>query len=364
MHAPAAVAEGDCPQEDQCSFRKPVFLLILDYSASMNLTFEGGDTTRWEAAAASVKNLLAADNEFVSRNMLLGLMRFGHDPEPDAPGTSIPGDASGIVDGQAVDVVWYDEQQGYAYTPCNGAALINALNQTPPPLDGEPSGIGTWTNGALLRARALMEQSLQAHPEDAPALEDRAYLELVMTDGEWTDPAGVGQSPEHDPSTTAAAMYGDGIGDPDDPTHVSAYVVYFGDLMGAGETDANELALAGGTDAALVAEDPMALTDALQTVVQEIKDGVIQPDCVGGLPRIMVLVDGSSSMLNAGLNEHPAEKGMSGWDQARFALAGDPQGDNLSLFDQEILDDQQLPVAALEDLVHLGLAVFGNEEPD
>ena len=59
-----------------------------------------------------------------------------------------------VLDGQAVDVVWYDEQQGYAYTPCNGAALINALNQTPPPLNGEPSGIGTWTNGALLRARA------------------------------------------------------------------------------------------------------------------------------------------------------------------------------------------------------------------
>ena len=77
---------------------------------------------------------------------------------------------------------------------------------------------------------------------------------------------------------------------------------------------------------------------------------------------VMILLDASSSMLNQG--QEAAPYGDSRWDQARFALAGDPLGENLSLFEQEILDEQQQVVGALEDFVHLGLAVFGNEAPE
>ncbi|MCA9691403.1 MAG: hypothetical protein KC636_17500, partial [Myxococcales bacterium] len=354
VEPPAALAAPACAAEDQCTFKRPVLMFILDYSTSMNAPL-GEGLSRWEAAVASVQSLVAADNSFVASNMLVGLLRFGHDPDPEAPGTAIPGDASGLVDGQAVDVVWFDEQ--HAYKPCDGAALIDALAAAPAPLDGASEGIGTWTDGALQRSRALLVESLASHPEDAPSQDDRRYLQLVLTDGEWTDPDGVGQSPAHDPAATAAALWDDGVGDPDDPTHVLTYVVYFGELQGAGEAAAGQLAAAGGSGEALLAADPQALTVAIHDVIAEIQDSVSTPDCTAGLPRIMVLVDASSSMLNDG-ESGVALPGLSGWDQARFAIAGDPSGQNLSLFERELE-----PGVTVADYVHVGLAVFGTDEP-
>ena len=51
------------------------------------------------------------------------------------------------TDGQALDVNWYDAQgNNKDFYPCNGQALIDALdNNVPAPIDGELTGIGTWT---------------------------------------------------------------------------------------------------------------------------------------------------------------------------------------------------------------------------
>ena len=315
-----ATAADDCPMEDQCTFKKPVFMIILDYSTSMNNTF--GDpmdnVTRWQAEKGVVQTLMTADMSFVSKNMFVGLMRFGHDPDPGNDGTTIPNDGSGIVDGQSVDVLWYDDNNDYK--PCNGQEVVDSLDGTPAPIDGNLVGIGTWTNGALLKSKELMEGDYANHPDNAPNLDNRAYLQMVLTDGEWTNPQGQGQSAQHDPSNTAADMFNNGIGAP--PINVPTYVVYFGDLGGNAQALADELAAAGGTDQAITADNQLALLAAVQAVIQDIKDSVIVPNCIGGLPRIMILADASSSMLNAGGGTMPAAKGESGWDQTRFALAG------------------------------------------
>ncbi|HEY8376921.1 MAG TPA: VWA domain-containing protein, partial [Nannocystis sp.] len=96
---------------------------------------------------------------------------------------------------------------------------------------------------------------------------------------------------------------------------------------------------------------PAALVGALKMVVQALIEDVIQPVCSPGLPRVMVLLDASSSMLNVGNKAGPM--GQTGWDQARDALSG-----NNSLFDQVVFGNQKV-----ENLVHLGLAVFGHNAP-
>lgn len=368
---PATAADNnECPEEDQCTFKKPVFSLILDYSTSMNNSF--GDPmdniTRWEAEKGVIQNLMTADNEFVSQNMLVGLMRFGHDPDPNNPGTTIPNDASGITDGQSVDVLWFDENNNNEYKPCNGQEVIDTLNGVPAPINGNLVGIGTWTRGAIQRSLDLMEQSIADHPNDVPSIDNRAYLQMVMTDGEWTNPTGQGQSPANDPSPLAADMITNGIGQPGDETLVPTYVVYFGDLGGNGEAEADKLADSGDngmvdmSTGAITADDQQQLIDAVNQVVTDIKNSVILPNCIGGLPRLMVLMDASSSMLNS--MGQPAAYGESGWDQARYALAGDPLDQNQSLFEQDILDDNMMPTGnTVEDLVYLGLAVFGHNAP-
>ncbi|MGB1275014.1 MAG: MYXO-CTERM sorting domain-containing protein, partial [Nannocystaceae bacterium] len=73
------------------------------------------------------------------------------------------------------------------------------------------------------------------------------------------------------------------------------------------------------------------------------------------LPRIMVILDASSSMLNIGGGAMPAPKGESGWDESKVALTGQQ-----SLFDVEInVGSMQV----VEDVVHLGLLVFGHNSP-
>src|SRR5690606_40982313 len=66
-------------------------------------------------------NLVTAQNGYFDDNMHMALMRFGHDPSPNSSGTTIPGDTSGIVDGQSLDVHWYDPNNGpdYPYYECN-----------------------------------------------------------------------------------------------------------------------------------------------------------------------------------------------------------------------------------------------------
>lgn len=75
--------------------------------------------------------------------------------------------------------------------------------------------------------------------------------------------------------------------------------------------------------------------------------------CPTGLPRVMVLLDASSSMLNTQNGTQHAPEGMGGWDQVRDALTG-----HQGLFEMEF-EGQPLADKAL-----VGLAVFGHDDPN
>jgi MYXO-CTERM domain-containing protein len=346
---PVATAGGgdDCFTENMCTFKKPNFMIVLDYSSSMNEAF-GMGKTRWEVAVEAISTLMTTNGGYFQENMHVALMRYGHDPQPDSLGTVIPGDQSGLVDGQSVDVPWYDvDSADKTYFDCNGQAIIDALAEMPPPLcQGNPcSGIGTWTKGALDRTESLIGQSKVDHPEDVIPGEERFYGVMVVTDGAWTAPQGFPQlSPESEnPAITAGSMF--------DQDGIPTYVVAVADANNLPFAD--QLAAAGGTGAAIGADNPAQLNQALSQVVQDIASQVIVPECTAGLPRVMVLLDASSSMLNVG--DQPGDPGETGWDRARSALASGAD----SLFDVEV-ETVGRPV---EDLVHLGLAVFGSAEP-
>ncbi|MCA9686625.1 MAG: flagellar biosynthesis protein P, partial [Myxococcales bacterium] len=276
--------------------------------------------------------------------------RYGHDDQPGVAGTTIPGDMSGIVDGQALDVHWYDPQGiDKSYFDCNGQEIIDSLAATPPPLcpggPGNCAGIGTWTKGALDFTAALVAQSKSDHPDDLVPGDERFYGIMVITDGAWTSAVGFPQlsPPEENPAITAGSLF--------DQQGIPTYVVAVAEA--ATLPFADELAAAGGTGESIAAANPNDLFAAMGAVVQDIADQVVVPECTAGLPRVMVLLDGSSSMLNVG--ELPGGPGQTGWDRARAALAS---GDN-SLFDVEVVSVGR-PV---EDLIHLGLAVFGADAP-
>ena len=346
---PVATAGGgnDCFTENMCTFKKPNFMIVLDYSSSMNTAF-GLGKTRWQVAVDAVSTLMTTNGGYFQENMHVGLMRYGHDPDPNNPGTVIPGDASGLVDGQSIDVPWYDaEAADKSYFDCNGQAIIDALADMPPPLcQGNPcSGIGTWTKGALDLTAAQIAQSKIDHPADLIPGEERFYGVMVVTDGAWTGPAGFPQlsPPDQNPALTAGPMF--------DQEGIPTYVVAVADANNLPFAD--ELASAGGTNTAIGADNPAQLNQAIGQVVQDIANQVIVPECTAGLPRVMVLLDASSSMLNVG--DQPGGPGQTGWDRARSALASGPD----SLFDVDV----ETIGRPLEDLVHLGLTVFGSSAP-
>ena len=85
------------------------------------------------------------------------------------------------------------------------------------------------------------------------------------------------------------------------------------------------------------------------------------PDCAASFPRIMIVMDASSSML-AGRRE-----GENNWDKARFALAGNPKaadrGDDgfvLPAFAREL--EVRGNLVTMEDVFHLGLIVFNAQD--
>ena len=341
-------APKNCMNEEMCSFKKPLFGIILDYSTSMNTVFDKMDpdpvtNTRWSGAKKAIKAAIDSDNGYLASNMILGLIRFGHDPTPGVAGTLIPKDSSGITDGQKLDVPWYDDAApGKPYGHCtNGDAINAALDAMPAPIDGNLIGIGTWTKGALDFTKAYLAKSAADHPEDEGK---RLAVLMVVTDGEWTGPKGDSKlSPaSEDPSITAADLQNN--------QQIPTYVVAIGEAEG--KAFADKLAVAGGTNAAIDAVDNAALVDALKMVIAAIQKDVVAPVCTPGLPRIMVLLDASSSMLNVA-SKH-AGIGVGGWEEARQALAGDMG----SIFD--VLVNNNTPV---EDQVHLGLSVFGFNAP-
>jgi cysteine-rich repeat protein len=123
----------------------------------------------------------------------------------------------------------------------------------------------------------------------------------------------------------------------------------------------NEVALQGGTASSIDATSPQGIVDALSSVLDEIRDSVIVPECTAGLPRVLVIMDGSSSMI-AG-----AAPGETKWDKARFALAGNPAAPNPGdpgyvepvLARRLEIDGKDV---AIEDVIHLGMTVFAGAD--
>ena len=191
-----AQAGGDCVGDEACSFKKPNLLIVLDYSSSMNDDYQPWQT-RWEAAIEAIENIVTTDNGFFDESMHLGLMRFGHDPDPNNDGTIITvsgqTDPSGITDGQSLDVPWYDAvNDPSGYFECTGEDIVTFLNNVEPPLcvGLNCAGIGTWTQGALLAARDYIATTRTDHPEDVIPRDERAYFVMLMTDGVWTTQTG------------------------------------------------------------------------------------------------------------------------------------------------------------------------------
>lgn len=350
---PAVAEINGCVLDPGCPFIKPNFLFVLDYSTAMNTEF-GNDLTRWEAAASAVQNLMLTDANYLDDHSHFALMRFGHDPDPDGDGTPIQGDTTGIVDGHKLDVHWYDpNNNNKSYIDCNGQALIDVLDDIPAPLNGNPTGIDSWTKGALDAAQALITQSYIDHPNDVPSELNRYYGIFVLTQGDWTNPDGVGQSPEHDPTITASELLA-GNGLPENPP-VYTRVVFYGDDESSGQASAKELAYAGGTNGFIDGADYEQLRTIFIETVEQVIDDYVNPDCIRGQPRLMVILDASSAMLNSGGGTMAAPKGQSGWDLARAALAGEE-----SIFDSEInVGSNKL----VEDIGHYGLIVFGDNTP-
>ncbi|WP_096327985.1 MYXO-CTERM sorting domain-containing protein [Nannocystis exedens] len=331
-----------CVEEGQCTFVKPVFLIALDYSTAMNEMFDA-DETRWQRAVAAVQAIVDGDNGYIQGNSMLALMRFGHDPDADQPGTTIAGDASGLVDGQKVDVPWYDAlDPEKAYFQCNGEAIKTTLAAVPPPLAGAPTGIGAWTAGALARAEALFATAQADHPSEVGPFV-RVPALIVITQGEWTDAENtqVLQPPAADPAPVALDMWNNKA--------IPTYVLSVGDA--AGTAEANELAVAGGTGQAVV--ESSLIGEALKAEIQDIINLIDPPICTPAWPRVMFILDGSSSMLNVMGDSVHGAMGQTRWDLLRTG------GIDLALQTGTPL----LNGSPLEMWTLVGAAVFGDDSP-
>ena len=341
---PSVRAAPMCFLEGQCTYVKPLLLLLVDYSTAMNQPFVPGKT-RWQAAVEAIGTIVDDQNGYLQGNALLGLMRFGHDASPGLVGTKILGDVSSppLVDGVALDVGFYDpDVPGKPYLDCNGEAIKAAIAGQKAPMDGAAKGIGAWTRGALGRGAAYIEQTIAEHPNDK---EPRTGTLIVLTQGAWTDPSGTLtlKPPAEDPVGAAAALFNE--------EQIPTWVLSYGDANGKAAADA--LAAAGATGEAVDGKDPAPLLAGLLSFVEDVKSGISVPICTPSMPRIMVLLGASSAMLNTGGGKLAGAMGETPWDRARAALAGDA-----AIFDQIING-----IATLEQRVYLGLTVFGGEAP-
>jgi hypothetical protein len=353
-----------CQAETECSVKKPNVLLVLDYSSSM-VGFEGdpawfpaGQTAskRWDAQLDAASWILRYDDGFFANNTRLGLARFAHDPLVAMPGTTIATDTSfpPITDGFAVDVP-FNGSDG-AYLECRGSAVeaeVEVLRASPPPwiqMSLDPTVMMlTWTRGALRSAHELIAATRASHA-GAPGEDTRAYEVVLMTDGDWTCPDAIGQGCDENPAPEAAALASDGA---------RVHVVAFGDATM--QPSLNEVALQGGTVASIDAASPQGIIDALSGVLDDIRDSVIVPECTRRLPRVLVIMDGSSSMIEG------STPGATKWDKARFALTGNPAAPNPGdtgyvepVFSRTIAIDGR--EVAIEDVIHLGLMTFSTAE--
>src|SRR5690606_33342320 len=128
-----------------------------------------------------------------------------------------------------------------------------AINAVGAPINGNLTGIGTWTKGAMDKTYAYIQKTWSDHPLDK---QKRKAGVVLLTDGQWTGPSGSGSPADENPSATAATMF--------NVDQVPTYVVAIGDAMGQGFAD--EIAAAGGTGQAYPAGDPQQLINALKMV--------------------------------------------------------------------------------------------------
>jgi cysteine-rich repeat protein len=359
-----ARAQDRCSAEAECSFKKPNVLLVLDYSSSMTgfadqpAYFPRGQTatTRWDAELDAASWILRYQGGFFADNARIGLSRFAHDPDLMTPGSTIATDTSfpPITDGFALDVP-FDGSDG-AYLECKATgveAAVEVLRSAPPPpimMSLDPTTMMlTWTRGALREAHALIDRTRSAHAGDAGEAQ-RTYEVVLMTDGDWSCPTMVGQNCDEDPAGEAALLRADGI---------PVSVIAFGDATRTPSLD--EVALQGGTVHSIDATSPQGIVDAFSSVLDKIRDSVIVPECTSKLPRVLVTMDASSSML---VGDAP---GRTKWDKARFALSGnpdapDPDDDG---YVEPVLRRKVLVggrEVAIEDVVHLGLIAFAGAD--
>jgi cysteine-rich repeat protein len=360
----AAQAQDMCQAESECSFKKPNILLVLDYSSSMTgfanmpAYFPPGQTatTRWGAELDAATWILRYQDGFFADNARIGLTRFAHDPKRGEPGTTLATDTSfpKITDGYAIDVP-FDGSNG-EYLECKGSgvqAAVEVLRGAPPPPIGLPpdpeTTMLTWTRGALRSAHQLIERTRKNHAKDSGE-KQRDYEVVLMTDGDWTCPDKIGQSCDEDPAPEAALLRHDGV---------PVSVIAFGDATMQPSLD--EVALQGGTEHSIDATSPQGIVDAFSTVLDRIRNSVIVPECTGKLPRVLVIMDASSSMIAGNM------PGQTKWDKARFALSGNPDaqkpGDTGYV---EPLLRRTLEVGgrtvAIEDVVHLGMVAFAGAD--
>lgn len=331
----ARAGGGDqCPTEDECTFKRPNVLFVLEYSTAMNQPWNP-QQTRWEAAVEIIATM-TAPGSFLSQNSHLALLRFGHDPDPQIPGSVIPGDASGLVDGLALDLAWDDDN--HVFQTCAGQSLADVLAALPAPLAGMPTGIGAWTKGALEHAAVEIAQTKADHPEDE---DKRLSRVIVVGSGLWTSADGQTEygPPDDDPAATAIALLEQKVG-------TSVFVLTDDPVA---EAAAVALAVAGGSDATFDDLDALA-EHVFGWIFEDIVNPFVAP-CPSGPPRVMILLDASSSMLNVGPT-HGA-MGETPWDQVREAFRG--YDFNFFRFPTEW--------EKLAELIHVGLAVFGDDLP-
>lgn len=359
-----AAAQGMCQPETECSVKKPNVLLLLDYSSSM-VGFENNPAyfpagqavaTRWDAQLDAARWILRYDGGFFADHTRLALARFAHDPQVMSPGTTLPTDTSfpPITDGFALDVPWNGSDGAYLECRSSGIeAELEVLRGTPPPyirMSLDPNAMMlTWTRGALRAARALIDGTRASHAGE-PGEAERAYEVVLMTDGDWTCADQIGQGCDENPAPEAALLAASGA---------RVHVVAFGDATM--QPSLNEVALQGGTVRSIDAASPQGIIDALSSVLDGIRDSVIVPECTRRLPRVLVIMDGSSSMI-AG-----SAPGETNWDKARFALTGNPAASSPGdpgyvepVFSRAIAIDGRS--VAIEDVIHLGLMTFSTAE--
>jgi hypothetical protein len=242
--------DGDsCVPDAQCVDKRVGLVFIVHYSSHMNTLWDN-NLSRWEWLDASLDALPANTVARLQNDAIISLIRYGHDPSLN-PGTMVVGDDSGIIDGQAHDVMWAD---------CNWMDVLDACDAAGPPMNGNLVGMGSWLKGAMdlaladIQAAKLLQQNA-----------GREYRVILVYQGHWSSQNGnqTYEPPEQNPALTITTLNQTHdvptyvvTMDPDDPSKVAA---------------ANEFAAAGGTGVPFMAymgnELAGELTDAIEAAL-------------------------------------------------------------------------------------------------